>query len=271
MTGTSKRVFRIAYDGREYHGFQRQPDVPTISDALLDALRVLDVTETGVPSGYCAAGRTDAGVSALAQTVALACPDWLTPAAFNSELPAEIRAWAHTDVPSAFHATHDARARTYTYHLHAPDASISRAKRALDALSGEHDFHNFTPDDTGTVRDLSGAIRRDGDFLAVTLRAGGFPRQFVRRVVTVIEAVGSGVAERERIDRLLGADSLSGPAGVAPAAPEPLVLTNVTYPSISFEPDQTALRRTRNCFVSKENDHRTNARVARTIVDGIDQ
>ena len=45
-----------------------------------------------------AAGRTDAGVSALAQTVAFDAPEWLTPRALNAELPAEIRAWASADV-----------------------------------------------------------------------------------------------------------------------------------------------------------------------------
>ena len=60
------RAFRVAYDGRPYSGFQRQPDVPTVEDTLLDALRALGVFEgSDVPPGYAAAGRTDAGVSAL--------------------------------------------------------------------------------------------------------------------------------------------------------------------------------------------------------------
>src|SRR6056297_1923774 len=101
------RAFRVAYDGRPYHGFQRQPDVPTVENTLFDALAALGVAD-GKPAGYAAAGRTDAGVSALAQTVAFACPDWLSPAALNSELPATIRAWASADAEPDFHATHHA-------------------------------------------------------------------------------------------------------------------------------------------------------------------
>ena len=273
MTDGSRRAFRIAYDGRPFHGFQRQPDVTTVSDAILEALRELDVLEDGddVPPGYAAAGRTDAGVSALAQTVAFDCPDWLSPAALTSELPADVRAWASADVSADFHATHDAVAREYTYHLHAPDASLSRARDALDALAGEHDFHNFTPDETGTVRELTGDLRRDGDFLAVQFRADGFPRQFVRRVVTVIDAVAIGAAGLDRIDRLLGDEPVEGPAGVAPAPPEPLVLTAVEYPGISFERHQAALASAREIFETNAIDHRTNARVASTIADGIDR
>ena len=97
-------AYRIAYDGRPYHGFQRQPDVPTVEDAMLGALRDLDVLagDADTPPGYAAAGRTDAGVSALAQTVAFEAPDWLSPAAFNSELPESIRAWASADVDAEF-------------------------------------------------------------------------------------------------------------------------------------------------------------------------
>jgi len=269
----TKRAFRIAYDGRPFHGFQRQPDVPTVSDAILDALRDLDVFEADgdVPPGYAAAGRTDAGVSALAQTVAFECPDWLTPRALDSELPADVRAWASTDVPAGFHATHDATAREYTYHLHAPEASLSRARSALGALTGEHDFHNFTPDDTGTVRDLAGEVRRDGGFLVVTLRSDGFPRQFVRRAITVIRTVASSVAERDRVETLLGEAAVDGPQGVAPAPPEPLVLTDVEYPGRSFETDESARASAREVFETRAVDHRTNARVASAIADGIGQ
>ncbi|WP_158854671.1 tRNA pseudouridine(38-40) synthase TruA [Halorhabdus sp. CUG00001] len=267
---TARRAFRIAYDGRSFHGFQRQPEVATVSDAILDALRSLDVIDETVPDWYAAAGRTDAGVSALAQTVTIEGPAWLSPAALNSELPAAVRAWASADVPADFHATHDAVEREYTYHLHAPSASLSRAKGALSALSGEHDFHNFTPDATGTVRDLTGDVERDGDFLVVAVRSDGFPRQFVRRLLTVLKVVARGVAGRERIEHLLDSDPLDGPDGVAPAPPEPLVLTDVIYPDIAFERDPDAVESARDVFDGRAIDHRTNARVGSAIADGID-
>ncbi|HET7323047.1 MAG TPA: tRNA pseudouridine(38-40) synthase TruA, partial [Halococcus sp.] len=177
------RAFRMAYDGRPFHGFQRQPDVSTVEDTIFDALRELDVLDDDKPPSYAAAGRTDAGVSAVAQTIAFDCPDWLTPRALNSELPAAIRAWAYADTQPEFHATHDASSRTYSYYLHAPEFDGGKAHTALSTFSGEHDFHNLTPDTHGTVRTLDTGLERDGDFLTITLRADGFPRQLVRRVV----------------------------------------------------------------------------------------
>ena len=262
------RAYRVAYDGRPYHGFQRQPDVPTVEDAIVDALRELDVIEGGldVPPGYAAAGRTDAGASAVAQTVAFEVPTWLTPAALNGALPADVRAWASTDAPADFHATHDAAARAYTYYLHAPEAPEHRARRVLDALAGEHDFHNLTPDDTGTVRDLSTGLDRDGPFLALSFRAGGFPRQFVRRAVTLVADIARG-DPLERIGRVLGTEGLSGPEGVAPAPAYPLVLSEVVYPDLAFEIDEAAAENAREIFKQRHVEHATLARVAGVLAD----
>jgi len=264
------RAFRVAYDGRPFHGFQRQPDVSTVADALLDALRDLGVAFDGdVPPGYAAAGRTDAGVSALAQTVAFEAPAWLSPAAFNSELPASVRAWAAADAPEGFHATHDAVERGYTYSLYAPEAALAQAREAAAALSGEHDFHNLTPDETGTVRDLSISVEREDEFLVCEFRADGFARQLVRRLVTVLEAVATGAATLDRIDHVLASDPLDGPEGVAPAPAHPLVLTDVVYPSLSFETDADAAASAREVFDQRHREWAARDQVAASIRDGI--
>lgn len=267
------RAFRVAYDGRPYHGFQRQPDVHTVEDAVLDALVELDLLADSdgrtrpTPPGYAAAGRTDAGVSATAQTVAFEAPEWLRPATLNAELPADVRAWAVADAFAEFHATHHAEEREYTYFLHEPDGAVKRARAALEALSGRQDFHNLTPDDEGTVRDLSASVQRDGTFLVVRFRAGGFPRQLVRRAVSVVAAVVRGEAVVARIERLLGEESLSGPAGVGPAPGYPLVLTEVSYPGLTFRVDEEAAASARDIFEKRRVEHATVARVAGLLAE----
>ncbi|MFB6170782.1 MAG: tRNA pseudouridine(38-40) synthase TruA [Haloarculaceae archaeon] len=262
-----RRAFRVAYDGTGYRGFQRQPHGETVSNAILDALDALGVAN-GVPPGYAAAGRTDAGVSALAQTVAFDCPDWLTPAALNGELPADVRAWASADVPASFHATHDADARTYVYYHHAPDADPASARAALERLAGGHDFHNLTPDDSGTERELETDLTVEGDYHVLTFRAGGFPRQFVRRAVTLVaEAAADG--STTRVERALSATELTGPAGIAPAPAEPLVLADVDYPGVAFERDDAAAAGAREIFEEKRTRRRTGARVAGHVASGL--
>ena len=294
----SVRAFRIAYDGRPFSGFQRQPDVPTVEDAIFDALEALGVADLPRtpdggrprPPGYAAAGRTDAGVSAAAQTIALDVPDWLTPRAFNGQLPKHVRAWAAADVPDDFHARHDASARTYRYHLYAPTAAIDdspaavsslddgRVHDALERLSGTHDFHNLTPDDGGTERTLDASARREGDLLVVRARADGFPREFVRRLVTLVRAIGTGDAPPSRIDRVLASEPLDGPRGIAPAPATPLVLWNVEYGSetadldgtVRFEVDQEAAESAFTAFREESLEARRTAAALDSVRDRID-
>ncbi|ELY61487.1 tRNA pseudouridine synthase A [Natronococcus amylolyticus DSM 10524] len=281
------RAFRIAYDGSDYYGFQRQPDVPTVEDALFDALRAHGVLESDArkPAGYAAAGRTDAGVSALAQTVGLEAPSWLTPRAFNGELPADVRAWAAADPADGFHATHHATRREYTYHLYAPPANRGeenepardgraavdddRFRAACDALSGTHDFHNLTPDDRNTERSPTLEAMRDGDYLVVTVSAGGFARELVRRLVSLAESVGTGERSFADLERALEPESLPGHEGIAPAPPEPLVLADVDYPDLAFEVDEDAAASARAVFDRRRVERRTGSRVAGQLRDGL--
>jgi tRNA pseudouridine38-40 synthase len=260
-------AYRVAYDGRPYHGFQRQPDVQTVEDALFDALRDLGVFSGDAPQGYAAAGRTDAGVSAVAQTVAFVAPEWLSPAAINGELPASVRAWARADAPDGFHATHHATAREYVYHLYAPGADPTRARDAVDALSGERDFHNLTPDETGTVRDLDASLTVDGDYFVLAFRAGGFARQLVRRLVSLVRAVATDESDLEKVDRTLASDPLPGHEGIPPAPAYPLVLVDVAYPDLDFTVDADAAESARTVFAERQAEWRTRARAVGEIAD----
>lgn len=260
------RAFRLAYDGRPYHGFQRQPDVPTVEDTLFDALRALNVT-SAEPEQYSAAGRTDAGVSAVEQTVAFQSPDWLTPTVLNSELPDTIRAWAATDVPEEFHATHDAQQRVYTYHLHAPDIDDAAVQTATNRLSGQHDFQNLTPDDHGTKQDLLLITGRDDAYLVIVAQADGFPRHLVRRLVGVLENIGAGTLSSDVIDTLLDPATRQDRVSVPTAPAYPLLLHRVDY-GLTF--DRTAGQTARQAFDAIVTERRTAARVASRLQAGID-
>lgn len=257
------RAFRLAYDGRAFHGFQRQPDVPTVENAVFKALRDLGICADS-PDRYSAAGRTDAGASAVAQTITFDCPEWCTPHTLNAELPGAIRAWAAADVPKDFHATHDATVREYTYHCYAPTADATRAEEAAAELSGEHDFHNLTTDTTGTTRDLALATELDRDYLVLTATASGFPRGLVRRLASLIRAIATGTAPVSKATRVLDSEPVTGAEGIPVAPAYPLVLTGVEY-DIEFTPHPRARTDTLDRFDDRRVEHTTIARVAETI------
>ena len=264
------RAYRLAYDGRPYYGYQRQPDVPTVEDTLFEGLAAIGVLDDAdeKPPNYAAAGRTDAGVSAVAQTVAFEAPEWCSAAAVNAELPGSVRAWAAADVDDTFHPTSDPVRRSYVYHLHAPDADDWAASAAADSLSGEHDFHNLTSDDHRTVREISASVRREGEFLAVEVSAGGFPRGFVRRFVGVLAQVAVEGAPLSRTEEVLSAESLQGGRGVPRMPPEPLVLTAVRYPDVTFTVDEQAVESAREVFEGRRVGGLERARVASSVLAG---
>lgn len=268
--GSGKRAFRVAYDGREYHGFQRQPDVETIEAVVFRALSELTVPlSDGVPVEYSSAGRTDAGVSAIAQTMSFNCPEWLKPRVLNSVLPRDVRVWAWVDVSDSFNARYSAGQRTYKYYLHVPcGARDGRVERVASMLSGEHDFQRFTADNERTRRPVSLRVVRDGEFLVLTVRAAGFPRQFVRRVASYLTSVAKGDADIPSVEAVTDMDR-EGIPRIPPASPEPLVLHEVSY-EIDFAIDLDAYESARRIFTDRWSSILSQTRMIESIVTFFD-
>ena len=112
--------FRItlAYDGTDFSGWQVQPGLKTVQGTLASAIGRI-TGENVLPQG---SGRTDAGVHALAQVASFALrakiPAENLHRALNRTLPASIRILEVKTMPSAFHARHSARAKTYEYRVY---------------------------------------------------------------------------------------------------------------------------------------------------------
>lgn len=263
-----KRAYRVAYDGRAFHGFQRQPDHPTVEQAIFAGLADAGLDVSDPPPEYAAAGRTDAGVSALAQTIAFESPEWLSPRAFTAHLPGSIHVWASTPVPTDFHATHDATCREYTYLFYHPNPDQERIAAIEARLSGDHDFHNLAAEATGTVRELDVTSTQHGEFRHIQVTAGGFPRQLVRRLVALYERVLGGDATLEFIDQVLDPAPLPGPDGIQPAPAEPLLLTDVGY-DVTFEIDEDAAAMAREAFEAWALAARTRAGIATRLKRGL--
>src|SRR5512138_3624697 len=255
----------IAYDGSGFRGFQRQPGLPTVQDALEAAL-----ASVGVRAPLAVAARTDAGVHALGQVVSFAARVALDPEALRRDLNAAlpdgllVRA-AHRVAPS-FHARSSAVARTYVYLVGAPppaglapyawtlpDArafpglAVARldpgaVREALSHAVGTHDFTAFARpgEQRGTVRTL---LRADvvsatwAPLHAVVLEGRGFLRAMVRNLVGTAVAAGLGVAPPATIRDLLAA---RGRYRGVRAPGWGLTLAGVRYPPGTLPPERRA-------------------------------
>jgi len=216
-------VLGLEYDGSEFCGWQSQAGGGAVQDALESALSVV----ADAPTRVVCAGRTDAGVHALAQVVHFDTdavrPDTAWVRGVNAHLPDSVAVrWAQP-VSGEFHARFSARGRRYRYLLlnraerpglmarrvgwfHRPlDANAMAAAAAL--LVGEHDFSAFRSIECqakSPVKTLRRAdVTRHGDLLVFEFEASAFLHHMVRNLVGTLVYVGKGAHPPEWVAAIL--------------------------------------------------------------------
>lgn len=239
----------IEYDGTNYHGWQRQPNGPTIQEEIETALQKMtrqSITLLG-------SGRTDAGVHALAQVASFICDTRMEPGelqkGLNSLLPSDIVIRECSLEKPDFHARYDAKSKTYRYCIfnHPIPPAIGRQyawwirssldimamDKALAHIRGIHDFKAFEGAGSPrahTVRRIMRAEIKDDPpgRIRVEIEADGFLRYMVRNIVGTLVAVGRGKISADRFNTILASRD-RGQAG-ATAPPQGLFLVCVRYP-----------------------------------------
>jgi tRNA pseudouridine38-40 synthase len=236
----------VQYDGTDYHGFQMQPDLPTIQLALENSIKRLGSLE----SPLYAAGRTDAGVHARGQVVSFKGemkPETdRMPEALNAFLPRDIVVFECREVDDAFNARSSALAREYSYYLSLEKypspfnrrftchcgSELDEAKMAaaLNLVLGKHDFAAFgkkTPNGS-TVREVQEVgVFMGHQILAIRVKANAFIWMMMRMLCGSLLQVGRGKWSVEDFREVFeSADS----ALAAPALPASgLVFERVYY------------------------------------------
>jgi tRNA pseudouridine38-40 synthase len=246
---SARRTYRLvlAYDGTSFHGWQTQPDVPTVQGLLVDAARRLFTGEVRVVG----ASRTDAGVHALGQTAALtadaALPAATVLSALNARLPREIRVVAAAEAVAGFDARRAARGKRYAYLIdngtvpsplllryawHVPGRlDLASLRAAVVALRGRHDFSAFCAaagrDAEPTCRVRAVHVRRRTSLVAIVISADRFLHHMVRNLVGSAVEVGRGARPVSWMAEVLASRdrTLAGPT--APA--HGLTLLRVLY------------------------------------------
>lgn len=234
----------IAYDGTGLVGWQRQPTGASVQALLEDALAPL----AGGPVAVAGAGRTDAGVHALAQVASVTLGRVVTTRAVvqsaNMHLPPSVRVVAAEEVDASFHARFDAVAKRYRYriwnssvlnpferayawHVPWPPLDVAAMQDAARRFVGTHDFTALK----GAGSDVETTVRtifssevgetRDphhGRLLTYEVRGDGFLRHMVRSIAGTLVDVGKGRRPPASIDELIAARDRHGVGRTAPAA-----------------------------------------------------
>lgn len=230
----AKRVMlTVAYDGTNYHGWQIQPNVPTIEGMLNGHLSEM----LGEPIEVIGASRTDAGVHALGN-IAVFDTNARIPAekisyAMNQRLPEDIKVRKSEEVDSDFHPRKVESRKTYEYRIwhdsfpmpterlnsyfvYTP-LNIEKMQEGARYLSGEHDFTSFCSVNTEveskvrTIYDIG--VTEQDHILKIRVSGNGFLYNMVRIIVGTLLEIGKGLYEPSYVQEILsGRDrELAGP------------------------------------------------------------
>ncbi len=227
----------IAFEGTNYHGWQRQHDSITVQECLEKAIERI----TCEFSSVLGCSRTDAGVHAEHYccnfTTESTIPCYRLPLALNAVLPKDIRVYEAEDVPLEFHATLDAKRKTYRYIVknaahqnpflrnfswHYPhDVDFELMKSVTHHFCGTHDFTSFMCTDSEaksavrTVHHLS--VEQKDDLFIFEISADGFLYNMVRIIVGTLIYVGNKKIPAEDIPRIIEAKDRRLAGVTAPA------------------------------------------------------
>jgi len=238
----------LEYDGTGLVGWQRQASGVSVQQVLETAVQRF----CGVAVTVHGAGRTDAGVHALAQTAHMdlprdASPDVIRNALNHHVRPATVVVLAVEPVAESFDARRSARGRVYLYRIlnrrpppvlekgrvwHVgPKLDAEAMQEAAQLLVGKHDFTSFR--DTlcqakSPVKTLDRlAVARAGEEIRIEARARSFLHHQVRNMVGTLKLVGAGKWRVAAMAEALAARDRR--AGGPTAPPEGLYLVEVVY------------------------------------------
>ena len=239
----------IEYDGRPFMGWQRQAHGPTVQQSIEKAIGAITQEEVTLH----AAGRTDAGVHALAMAAHVDIAKAIAPLrladGINAKLrPLPVAILSAGIVDADFHARFSCIGRRYLYRIVNRRAPLAleagrawRVPAALDAdtmhdaaqiLVGHHDFTTFRSvhcQSESPLKTLDRLIvRRLGDRIEIEAAARSFLHHQVRSMVGCLELVGRGKWTKADLEAALKAKDRAALGFNAP--PDGLYFVEATYP-----------------------------------------
>ncbi len=249
-----KFFFEIAYNGKNYAGWQNQANAIGIQSVIENALSQMFRTEVKIVGS----GRTDTGVHCEQQFFHCELEKEVDSQSLiqkmNSFLPRDIVVKDIRKVKPDANARFDALERTYHYritrkknpfleglawHFFKP-VDLPTMNKAASLLLGEHDFECFSKVNTDVNHFLcnirKAEWREEGQMLEFTISANRFLRGMVRSIVGTLLDVGTGKTSLKEFQAIINSRDRKKAGANVP--PQGLYLTRVKYPARIFVKEQ---------------------------------
>ncbi|KAM7279949.1 hypothetical protein ACFE04_007083 [Oxalis oulophora] len=261
-------ALKVMYFGQRFYGFASEAQMdPTVESEIFKALEKMRLlVGDRKESEYSRCGRTDKGVSAVGQVIALFLRSNIKNTNRNTEqaalgentegeidyvrvlnraLPKDIRIIGWCPVPIGFHARFSCLNRQYKYFFWRENLNISVMESAGKKLVGEHDFRNFCKMDAANVHNyrrlitsfkmLPSDVRYEGnEIYVIEIKGSAFLWHQVRCMVAVLFMIGEGLESPEVIDTLLDTDMTPRKPQYIMAPEIPLVLQSCQFVDLNF-------------------------------------
>ncbi len=251
------------YTGKQiYHGSQRQSDVLTIEDQLIEILIKRNYIDDLERAEFEFASRTDRYVSARGAVFSIIPKKKPILMEINSFLPGEMGLWASCPVPINYSPRYNAVSRHYRYILPEPlDYLISKynfnidiVKKACSHLEGIHNFQNFSKRDNSienTLRELNSVnIKISNNTVFIDFISKAFLRQQIRRMIKKLMDLGKNEINFEEFLNLFDNKEF---VSYEPANPNGLILWDIQYDSnIKFQINKKSVERMQNYFLAQK-------------------
>ena len=238
----------IEYDGKEFNGWQKQPDKLNIQGTIEKSIEAI----TGEQVDLTASGRTDRGVHALGQVANFKTnsniPIEKMAIAINSNLKKSIRILSAEEVDDKFHSRLTCKRKTYRYIInnseygtaiyrnletHIPlKLDVEKMKKAVKFFEGEHDFKAFRASGTSSkssVRTIYNAEVKQmpDERIFIELTGNGFLYNMVRIIAGTLVEVGIGKIQPSEIENII--KSKNREMAGKTLSPQGLYLVKVEY------------------------------------------
>lgn len=202
----------VQYNGKNYCGWQSQPDSVGIQGAIENAYYEIAKEKIKVIGS----GRTDSGVHALGQVANFTTDSCISadkiPNALNAKLPKDISVVEAEDVVEDFHARYSAKSKCYRYMIHNNryrnpivsgisyqvkyDLDFDKMVRESKSLIGTHDYKGFMSSGSqvkSTVRTIYDLrLEKKEDMIVLEIEGNGFLYNMVRIIIGTLVDIGRG-------------------------------------------------------------------------------
>ena len=238
----------IEYDGKDFNGWQKQPNKLNIQGTIEQAIKQITKEEIDLT----ASGRTDAGVHALGQVANFKTnsniPIEKIPIAINTNLKKSIRIVKAEEVDEKFHSRLSCKRKTYRYVINNSEyesaiyrnleifipfkLDIKKMQKAAKLFEGEHDFKAFKASGTSSKSSIRKIYKAEvklntNNRIYIELTGNGFLYNMVRIIAGTLVEVGEGKLEPESITQIINSKNSENAGKTLPA--RGLFLLNVEY------------------------------------------